>query len=245
MKNTKYQSKTRKRTRKGYLKTSYGIVNLPKGFILYHVSKDKLCSLPNKSVIFMTLHPSEFYYGDAYLSMIEIQKDISLLFMVKYIHKMRIYSSLDEYIEEKTNLAKINYNKIISWIPFLERENLSGWFSSIENKTAIEFAIVNDTSILKIIDCSPLLYNWKNSTYNKDMKLIPKQWGENYSISSMQMPVEFIINSRFKPQIEEYQRQVSEEDPFGTAFSILLNNAKITYFDAPLQIIKWSKYSQK
>jgi hypothetical protein len=222
------------------LKTSYGVVILPKGTILYHSSTNKLCTLPSKPVLFMTLHPSEWYSEESHISVVELQKEVSLLFMVKYIHKMRIISSLNNYLgNQNTNLAKMDYEKIKCWIPFLKKENLDGWFSSIENKTAIEFAILNDPANLKIMECLPITFNWNNSTYNNSMELVPKKWGSKYLISSLTNPVKFILNSRYKQQIEDYHKQIKEEDPEGTAFSVLLKNAEITYIDAPLEIIKW------
>jgi len=223
----------------GALKTSYGTVILPKGTRLYHASVNKLCSLPQKPVLFMTLHPSEWYSEDSHISVVELQRDVSLLFMVKQIHRMRIYSSLNNYLNKNNNLAKMNYEKIKCWIPFLEKENLDGWFSSIENKTAIEFAIINDPSTLKIIDCMPINFNWTNTNYNDNLQLIPKNWGTKYKISSASLPIKLILNSRFKQQIEDYQKQVLEEDPYGTAFSVLLKNADISYFDAPIEKISW------
>jgi hypothetical protein len=226
--------------RGGNIKTSYGIVKLPKGTRLYHASTNKLCTLPPKPVIFMTLHPSEWYAEDSHISVIELQRDVSLLFMVKQIHRMRVYSSLNNYLgNQNTNLAKMSYERIKCWIPYLEKEALDGWFSSIENKTAIEFAILNDPSILKLVECAPIAFNWTNANYNNDMKLVPKKWGNIYTISSLTKPIQMILNSRFKPQIEAYLAQVAEEDPDGTAFSILLKNANITYIDAPLEEIKW------
>jgi hypothetical protein len=71
------------------------------------------------------------------------------------------------------------------------------------------------------------------------MELIPKNWGTKYKISSYNNPIKFILNSRFKPQIEEYIRVVSEQDIDGTAFSLILKNADISYFDAPLEKIDW------
>ncbi len=233
---TKNKIQNNKKT--GCLRTSYGIVILPKGTKLYHVSINKRCTLPQKPVIFMTLHPSEWYSEDSHISVVELQRDVTLLFMVKDIYRMRVYSSLNNYLENETNLAKMNYKRIKCWVPFLKNENLDGWFSSIENKTAIEFAIINDPAVLKIIDCLPITFNWSNTNYNGGI-LVPKNWGSKYPISSRTFPVKFILNSRFKPQIENYQEQIAKEDPNGTAFSILLKNAEFEYFDAPLETIKW------
>jgi hypothetical protein len=233
-------NKTRKAMRGGSLKTSYGVVILPKGTRLYHLSTNKLCSLPQKPVLFMTLHPSEWYIEDSHISVVELQREVSLLFMVKYINRLRIYSSLNNYLgNQNTNLAKMNYENIKCWLPFLKKENLDGWFSSIENKTAIEFAILNDPSVLKIIECLPIKFNWNNTSYNSNMELVPKKWGSKYPISSLTDPIKMIINSRFKEQIENYQIQIKEQDPDGTAFAVLLKNAEITYIDAHLDTIKW------
>jgi hypothetical protein len=226
--------------RGGNIKTSYGVVHIPKGTRLYHASIHKLCTLPQKPVLFMTLHPSEWYAEDSHISVIELQRDVSLLFMVKQIHRMRVYSSLNNYLgNQNTNLAKMSYERIKCWLPYLEKEGLDGWFTSIENKTAIEFAILNDPSILNLVDCTPIQFNWTNANYNTNMKLVPKKWGNIYTISSLTKPIQLILNIRFKPQIEAYQEQIAEEDPEGTAFSILLKNANIQYVDAPLEEIKW------
>lgn len=235
------QRKTRKRMKGGSLRTSYGVVTLPMGTRLYHLSTNKLCSLPQtKPVVFMTLHPSEWYAEDSYISIIELQKDVSLLFMINQIHKMKLYSSLTNYLSnQNTNLAKTDYNRIKCWLPYLRKEGLDGWFSSIENKTAIEFAIRNDPSILKIVECLPIQFNWANTKYSTTMNLIPKQWGIKYPITSLTNPIHMVLNRRFESQIEAYKRQVAEEDPEGTALSILLKNAFITYIDAPIDTIKW------
>jgi hypothetical protein len=181
----------------------------------------------------MTLHPSEWYAEDSHISVIELQREVTLLFMVQSIHRMRVFSSLNAYLENgASNLAKMDYEKIKCWLPFLKKENLDGWFSSIENKTSVEFAVLNDPSVLKIVECLPIHFNWANSTYNK-----PKNWGTTYEITKT--PIRFVLNSRFKSQIEEYERQVARDDPDGTAFSVLLKTATIDYIEAPLETIKW------
>lgn len=229
----KPKNKTRKRQHGGKLRTSYGYVVLPKGTRLYHSSANKLCELPSKPVLFMTLHPSEWYSEDSHISVVELQEEVSLLFMVDSIHRMKIYSSLNSYLENgASNLAKMNYERIKCWLPFLKKERLDGWFSSIENKGSVEFAILNNPSILKIVECLPIRFNWANSTYNK-----MKNWGTTYEITKA--PIRFVLNSRYKPQIEEYEIQVASFDPEGTAFSVLLKTARVEYFEAPLEIIKW------
>ncbi len=221
----------------GSLATTYGVVYLPKGTWLYHVSQKSICDLPQKSMLFMTYHPSEWYSEDSYVSIIELQKDVRLLFMVNLIRNLRIYSALNELLGyTNTTLAKMNYEKIKKWIPYLQNEGLDGWMTSIENKTAIEIAIRMDPTILKIVDCSPIQYNWKNANY-VNTELVPKNWGSVYPLFSG--PFKLILNKRFKPQIDNYQTQIHEEDPRGTAFSVFLENAELIYIDEPVQTIRW------
>jgi hypothetical protein len=228
-------SKTRKI--RHALSKSYGRVILPKGTILYHASTNELCVLPMKPVLFTTLHPSEWYYENAYISVLELQKDIELLFMVKLIIGFRVISALNDYLDkENSNLAKMDYRRIEQWLPYMKKERFDGWFSSIENKTAIEIAIINDSSLIKIVNCEPLIYNWTNSTYNNNT-LIQKKWGSKYPINQT---AKFKIHTRFKPQIENYLRKIKEEDPQSTALSKLLQNSIIEYVDAPIYSVKWT-----
>jgi hypothetical protein len=91
--------------------TSYGVVIIPKGFKVYHASVSQLCMLPNKPVISTSLHPSEQYFEDAYISVIELQRDIRLLFMIHTIRDMRIFSPIHD---------------ITSCIPYLRHESIDG-----------------------------------------------------------------------------------------------------------------------
>lgn len=223
------------------LRDQYGVVILPKGFRLYHTSSTKLCSIPPiKDFLFTTLHPSDWYSDDCFITTIELLRDVTLFFMIGRIHKLKLQSALYNLLDTpRVNMIKMNPQKIKEWIPFFEKENLDGWFSSIESKTSIEFVLRNDSSIFKILSCSPITYNWNNSYY-RDNSLVPKVWGEEYPISSFTHPVGFILHSRFRPQIENYIQQIENEDPFGTTFYILLKNAVIEYIDSPLQKIRWS-----
>ncbi len=230
--------RTRKHMSSGNLRQSYGTVTLPKGFRLYHACINKIYSLPNKPVLFMTLHPSEWYMEDAHIVEIELQREVTLLFMIRNIKHMRIISSLNELLgSPNSNLAKMSYERIKTWLPYFHSESLDGWMSSIENKTTVEFAIVNDPSILKIISCSPIKFNWSNSTYTNNLEIIPKNWGTHYPIYSHTYKIKLNLHARFRSMIESYVGQVNEEDPHGTALSVLLDNASISYFDGPVNLV--------
>ena len=53
------------------LRTSYGTVRVPKGSILYHATTSNTCILPDKPMLFTTLHPSDWYAEDIFISVIE------------------------------------------------------------------------------------------------------------------------------------------------------------------------------
>jgi hypothetical protein len=225
------------------LLSSYGVVILPKGTRVYHISYTPLCTVsPRKPFLFTTLHPSEWLMvPNTYIATIELQRDIKLFFMISVIKRLRLFSALPNLLSTSINNAAIKQNtsKLREWLPYLQKEGFDGWFTSIESKTTIEFAIQSDSSILKIIDCSPNQLDWKNSRYTQNNTFIPKHWGSAYSISTLENPVRFILNSRFKPMIDDYQKQVAEEDPRGTAFSLLLENANSMYIDSPVEQVKW------
>jgi hypothetical protein len=193
-------------------------------------------------MIFMTAHPSEWNSNEVHISVIELQHDVKLLFMITLIKQLRIFSSLGNILGSPgNNMRKMKYDNIKQWIPHLEREGLDGWFSSIENKGAVEFAVINRPDTLKIVECLPVEHDWNNTGYSVDGNIVPKKWGSIYPIFSKSHHIKFILNSRFKPQIEQYLRILDEEgDAEGTALAVLLRNAEITYFDADIHYTKWS-----
>jgi hypothetical protein len=238
------------------MRSSYGEVILKKGTRLYHASADPLETLPNRPLLFTTLHPSDYYVG-RYISVIELLRDVSLFFMVREIKQFIILSSLHQHIapnintnnnakyltqnqrNTKRNLKKQDYNNIRMWLPYLQAEQFDGWFSSIENRTAIEFAIVNDPSILKFVECSPIVFNW-NIMYNSPNNVnYETYWGTSYPISTITLPAILILNKRYRAQINKYMSVVKKTTAYGTPFSCLIENATIYYVDVLIQPIHW------
>ncbi len=81
----KFKHKIKRLTRKNVYSTrnSYGEMILKKGTRLYHTSKKIFEYNPEKPMLFLTFHPSE--WENEYITIIELKKDISLLFMVSII----------------------------------------------------------------------------------------------------------------------------------------------------------------
>jgi hypothetical protein len=109
----------------------------------------------------------------------------------------------------------------------LAEENLDGWLASIENRSHVEVAIVNDPNIFEVISFEPLRKNWRNGNC---LGRIPecKNWGTLYPISSRSLPIVFQLNKKYKRLIEEYiQYGLESKYPFEYAFQVVFENATI------------------
>lgn len=149
-----------------------------------------------KHLLSMTLHPSEWYVEDCFVSVLELTEEVSLAFRVSSIRGTRVFSS-----KEPQGPIK------------------DGWFTSINNRSSVVFAV--RTSALRLVESLPIRYDWTNLSQKK-----PKNWGTTYEITKA--PIRFVLESRFKPQMEEFQK---EEDNDSALLVILLSEiASIEYF---------------
>ena len=216
------------------LREEYGEMIIKEDSILYHTS-DELFEYRNNSekpMLFCTFHPSD-YSGDdnTYVHIIRIKKDISLLFMIDCIGKTHIFSALNKLINHpKKNLAKTE-NKVLTEITKdLKNENYDGWFSSIENKSHVEVALINNKNIYEIIETKKLKRNWSNGYYNNNNSIIKKNWGKIYKISCIEIPVILNINKKYKKMIDEYKEyEIKSKFPLEYIFQIILDNEIIYY----------------
>ncbi len=158
--------------------------------------------------------------------------------MINEIRNVRVYSSLNLLCGN--NLAKTNCDNLSKFVEYLKYENFDGWMSSIENGTAVEVALINDPALFTIKSVEPLEFNWKNANYNNSGELVPKNWGSKYTISSKTYPILLDVHIRFKTRIEKYVETIARNEPFGTALSIILDNAYIKYHDGNIHNIKWT-----
>jgi hypothetical protein len=221
------------------MRASYGELVLRKGTRLYHTSGTRMCERPEKPMLFLTFHPSEWYRNsEDYVSVIELQQDVSLFFMVQGIRHLRIFSALNTLMNKPGhNLMKMQNDNLTCYKTFLDRERFDGWFSTIEGKTAVEVALVNNPAVYKLVECTPIQWNWINSQIDNNGNPVPKVWGNAYPIGVH--PARLTLNMVFKPQVEAYIAEIKKEDPGGTAFSRILETAEIRYVDAPVRSIRW------
>ena len=250
-KETKKTNKTRKQNVKTFeggnykARDVYGTMTIPKDSILYHTSYTEFKPNSSKPMLFLTFHPSD--WPGEYVARIKIKRDITLLFMVYpgKIHKPVLHPLLDILINKTGyNLNKQKDSNLKCYVKELENEELDGWFSSIEGRTAIEVAIINDTALYDVVETEVYNNNMKNGYINFDRITensiyVPVNWGSKYLITTLINPVKMNVNSKYKQIIELFQKCTSEG---GIMFPIqyILYNASITYFDKEIPNIKWS-----
>ena len=227
------------------LRKVYGEVILKKGSILYHTSdEDKKFEKmyeSEKPFLFCTFHPSEFGETSTMITRVRLKKDISLFFMINSIYKIRIESELKKLIpHENNNLSKQNIDILKCVSKYLKKDNFDGWFSSIENKKEIEAALINSNEIFETLPTESRIKNWRNSMDDKDGKKIPKDWGQLYSICSIENPIIFNINLRYKQLIKNYLDFEKKSGYINeVTFQIILKNAIINYHENAYQNIEF------
>ena len=195
------------------LKSAYGSLIIKKDTILYHATDEEFTNKPEKKLLYTIFHPSEWFgYDSEYIARIQLKRDIEVLFFITGFRKHYILSNQEE-------------KKSPTFLEKLAEENLDGWLASIENRSHIEVAIMNDPSIFEVISFEPLRKNWRNGNC---LGGIPecKNWGTLYPISSRLILVVFQLNKKYRKLIEEYIRfGINSKYPFEYVFQVILENA--------------------
>jgi hypothetical protein len=188
-------------------------------------------------MFFLTFHPSEYIKNEEeYVTKIVLNKDISLFFMVSSIKGLRILPLLHLLVNTPgKNLAKQHDSKLECFVKYLKDDSFDGWFSTIEGKTSVEVALINDPNLFTVLDSEEVIWDWTNSYYNNTDTLVSKGWGNTYPI--VKDKVVLNINKIYKKMIEEYMNNT--EDPDGNSFQLILKNSVIHYIDSPQEYPKW------
>jgi hypothetical protein len=199
------------------LKSTYGSLIIKKDTILYHATDEEFSYKSDKKLLYTIFHPSEWIgYDSEYIVRILLKRDIEVLFFITGFRKHYVLSS-----QEEKNSAE--------FLEKLAEENLDGWLASIENRSHVEVAIMNDPTIFEVISFEPLRKNWRNGNC---LGGIPecKNWGKLYPISSRLIPVVFQLNEKYRRLIESYIRYMQKSKyPFEYALQVILENARIQY----------------
>ena len=216
-------------------------VILKKDLILYHTSDELFSENKNKFFLFCVFHPSEWDCTNEYIHYIKLKKDTILFFMIDNFYKTRIYSSLNKLVNHPNkNLSKINNNQLKCYADILNNNNFDGWFSSIENKSTIEVALLNNKDLFEIIKSEKMTRNWRNAN-NLNNIITQKNWGKKYLIYTKQLPVIFKLPFKYKKIINDYVNYgIESKFPFEFTLQIIFNNADFYYYDINNDNIKWN-----
>lgn len=193
------------------LKSTYGSLIIKKDTILYHATDEEYSYKPEKKLLYTIFHPSEWIgYDKEYIVRILLKRDIEVLFFISGFKKHYVLSNQEE-------------KKSPVFLEKLAEEKLDGWLASIENRSHVEVAIMNNPTIFEVISFEPLRKNWRNGNC---LGGIPecKNWGTLYPISPRSLPIVFQLNEKYKPFIEEYIQYGLEY-----ALQVILENAYIQY----------------
>lgn len=186
--------------------------------------------------MFCTFHPIDYESYGNYVNIIKLKKDVKLFFMIKKLtlnkSKKSIESAFSNFFDvHKKNLININISKIIKFKNTLKKIKFDGWFSSIEDGISVEVALFNDREIYVCKKRNIFNSNW-NYNYNENNNYNYLNLGSKYNISTIENPIMLIINQKFKNNIENFKNMVvSGVYKPNTVFELILQNAKISYFD--------------
>ena len=224
---------------------SYGEVIIKKGSILYHTTNEIFSykSFENYPMLFCTFHPSEWYYGEEYITFISLKKDISLFFMIYFNDKSKTSSYLSKFTKNNIDLLKITHtnNQLLYYSNELKNNNFDGWFNSNAiDKAFIEVGLLNDISIFEVLKIEKLKKDWTRQN-NANNIVTLKNWGYNYAI---QKEVKFKLNERYKKYIEKYiENTIKDKFYVRYTFQILLLNSNIYYHNAECKEIEWNIFN--
>jgi hypothetical protein len=228
------QTQTRKVKIKSPLRAAYGEVILKKGTVLYRTSYEPFTPNPTKPMVFMLFHPSEWGANiNTYITHITIKRDISLLFMVNSIRRMRVFPLLNTLIgRPRNNLAKCLDLNLKCYVDHLKKEKFHGWLSSIEGRSTVEVAILNDPALYEVTANEPLLRDWNIEMPDptSDDAYMPKSWGSQYPVTPI--PLEFYIHRRYKPMLDAYEQDGNKGGDL-YALQIILKRGVVRYHSAP------------
>lgn len=197
--------------------TSHGTITFPAGTLLYYASIEKLTALPNRPVVRLGLHPFDVYTplicGEKYIVVVELIKPVTVCFMVNHIRCFNLYSTFKQpraYLTDQLG-------------------GFDGWFSSGYKPYKSEVALVNLPAVAQFVSCDMVVYDWTSSRAVNDT-MVPADWGYVYPITCKTLRAVCRFEEHMKVMIEKYIAYMMSDDPCGTTFYILLENAEVVYY---------------
>jgi len=209
------------------LEDKYGVMTLPKGSILYSRGNNQEGYPKKKSMIFTTFHPAD--WNGNYVQEIITKKDVRLLFMISYKSRGFKLGSILSELSGHEDLSKANDDNLNYYAAFIKQSNFDGWIAPIEEKSAVEIALINDSTIFT---ASP-------------SKLINSDFSETYQISTIKNPVLLKLNKKYEEWCNNYINASKKEH---YPFAHVMHNALICFTDYDetkytvdnLKLLDWS-----
>ena len=225
------------------MRESYGEVILKKDFILYHTSDNVFKNKPKHLMLFCTFHPSEWFYGEDFITTIKLKKDVSLFFMIDFDYSITLSSYLPIFTNLSIHLHKINHtnSQLLFYHNELKNNNFDGWFNSnVIDKTYLEVALLNDSDSFEVVKTERLKKDWSREN-NANNIVTLKKWGVKYPMFSLNIPVIFKLNKRYEKSIKKYiKTSINNKFYPKCCFQILLQNAFIKYHKGEFKNIVWN-----
>lgn len=234
------------------LRNTYGYITIPKGLSFYHARRRPYNVNKPDNVLFLTFDLSDWNNGtDLYITKFNVKKEFDLLFMVDKIHNGKIYSLLSTLLDksEEHILNKQFENNLECYFPYMLKENLFGWFCSIEDGTGVKIALHNSNDFLEKVETVKIksninnnmnLYNigFNNINNNTNNSVNINNYNKNitnnnidkeYVITTENNPISLYINEKYKDDIEKFKIK-SKKNNYDYPLQKLFKNAKIKYF---------------
>ena len=217
------------------LRNTYGYITIPKGMSFYHARDTPYDTANPDFMLFLTFDIDDWNNSeDKYVTKFVVKKEFDILFMVNSIDTTyggKLFSLLHILLNRSIahNLNKQYEPNLPCYFPYIVKENLAGWFCSVENRTGIEIAIYNSNKYLEAIETVKVIdiltkrkdkFGCRYVLYN-NVRNIYKIHSDNY--------ITIYINQKYEEQIDNFKNK-SIKNNYDYALQKLFKNAKIIYF---------------
>ena len=182
------------------LRNTYGYVTIPKGMTFYHASHTPYDINNPDFMLFLTFDIDEWNDNyDKYVTRFVVKKEFDVLFMINSIDTRdggKLFSLLHVLLNNSIehNLNKQHEPNLHCYFPYIVKENLAGWFCSVENGTGIEIAIYNSNEYFEAIDTVKVI-DEDVKCNNEQKKLINKKFKHMEIINKEKFGINYTNNT--------------------------------------------------
>lgn len=182
------------------LRNTYGYITIPKGMSFYHARDTPYDTANPDFMLFLTFDIDDWNNSeDKYVTKFVVKKEFDILFMVNSIDTIyggKLFSLLHILLNKSIehNLNKQYEPNLHCYFPYIVKENLAGWFCSVENRTGIEIAIYNSNKYLEAIETVKVI-DEDVKCNNEQKKLINKKFKHMEIINKEKIGINYTNNT--------------------------------------------------